>query len=63
MLQWDDERAALVTSSLHYFEGDTALRAGRTVFPQGPLAVTDPLVRCLANSNEFLVLCSTIVSR
>ncbi len=42
VLYWDEEAAELAPSSLHYFEGDPALRAGRTVFPMPPLALTDP---------------------
>ena len=44
VLAWDPEAAELAPSGLHYFEGDPALRAGRTVFPMPPLAVTDPQV-------------------
>ena len=44
MLDWDDNAHTIHTSSLHYFEGDPSLRMGRTVFPLGPKAVTDPQV-------------------
>jgi len=44
VLEWDNDRERLRSSSLHYFEGDAALRGGRTVFPYGPRAVADPLV-------------------
>eukprot|EP00887_Chlorella_sp_A99_P001781 scaffold19.g1781.t1 len=48
VLQWDPQRWGLVASGLHYFEGDASLKAGRTVFPNPPLAVADPLGRCAA---------------
>ncbi len=44
MLHWDEEACDLVPSGLHYFEGDPALQAGRTIFPMPPRAVTDPQV-------------------
>lgn len=44
VLEWDEERDTLRSSSLHYFEGDAGLRAGHTVFPYGPRAVSDPQV-------------------
>ena len=44
MLDWDAETHCCSTTSLHYLEGDSALRQGRTSFPQGPQVVTDPQV-------------------
>ena len=40
VLHWDAARHELAPSSLHYFEGDASLKAGRTLFPYPPLAVT-----------------------
>ncbi|KAL3135407.1 hypothetical protein ABBQ32_007589 [Trebouxia sp. C0010 RCD-2024] len=48
VLDWDDNAHTIHTSSLHYFEGDPTLKMGRTVFPLGPKAVTDPQGRCAA---------------
>lgn len=48
VLAWDAARATLVATSLHYFEGDPALKAGRRLFPMAPKAVTDPLGRAAA---------------
>jgi hypothetical protein len=36
------------SSSLHYFEGDDSLAAGRVTFPYGPAAASDPAGRCAA---------------
>ena len=44
VLEWDAGRGALRPSSLHYFEGDPALRAQRTVFARPPVVRTDPQV-------------------
>ena len=51
VLDWDDSAHTIHTSSLHYFEGDPSLRMGRTVFPLGPKAVTDPQVLCFTPSH------------
>lgn len=40
VLAWDPARHELAPSSLHYFEGDASLKAGRTLFPYPPLAAT-----------------------
>lgn len=40
VLHWDAGAHALAPSSLHYFEGDASLKAGRTQFPYPPLAVS-----------------------
>ena len=48
VLQWDPAVADLVPSSLHYFEGDESLKAGRHAFPRPPTVVTDPAGRCAA---------------
>jgi cleavage and polyadenylation specificity factor subunit 1 len=48
VLQWDPFTADMVPSSLHYFEGDESLKAGRQAFPRPPIAVTDPAGRCAA---------------
>lgn len=50
VLEWDDATDRFRTSSLHYFEGDAALRGGRRTFARGPKAICDPQV-C---SNRFL---------
>ena len=52
VLDWHDNVHTIHTSSLHYFEGDPSLRMGRTVFPLGPKAVTDPQVLCPSSSNS-----------
>ncbi|KAL4424540.1 hypothetical protein ABPG77_010120 [Micractinium sp. CCAP 211/92] len=46
VLHWDAARHELAPSSLHFFEGDTSLKQGRSAFPYPPLAATDPLGRC-----------------
>jgi hypothetical protein len=46
VLRWDPLAYDLVLSSLHYFEGDSSLKAGRESFARPPLVVTDPQV-CL----------------
>lgn len=48
VLAWDAARAALVVTSLHYFEGDPALKVGRRLFAMAPKVVTDPLGRAAA---------------
>jgi cleavage and polyadenylation specificity factor subunit 1 len=48
VLRWDAGAHALTPTSLHYFEGDEALKAGRAAFPRPPLAVADPRGRCAA---------------
>jgi cleavage and polyadenylation specificity factor subunit 1 len=48
VLQWDPFTSDMVPSSLHYFEGDESLKAGRQAFPRPPIAVTDPAGRCAA---------------
>lgn len=48
VLQWDPASHDLVPSSLHYFEGDESLRAGRQAFARPPLVVSDPRGRCAA---------------
>lgn len=48
VLQWDPFTSDMVPSSLHYFEGDESLKAGRQAFPRPPVAVTDPAGRCAA---------------
>lgn len=48
MLAWDAARAALVVTSLHYFEGDPSLKAGRRLFPMAPKVVSDPMGRAAA---------------
>ena len=60
MLDWDAEAHCCSTTSLHYLEGDPALRQGRTSFPQGPQVVTDPQVSSLGQqmANVHDVLCS-----
>lgn len=58
MLEWDAAADRFVASSLHYFEGDAALRGGRRVFARGPKAVTDPQVH--NNSNAiYLSYCAS----
>lgn len=44
VLCWDTELSELAPTGLHYFEGDPALKAGRTLFPTPPIAVADPQV-------------------
>ena len=41
VLEWDAAADSFATSSLHYFEGDAALRGGRRLFARGPKAATD----------------------
>ena len=48
VLQWDKTRHSLTPSSLHYFEGDESLKAGRESFPRPPRAIADPDGRCAA---------------
>ena len=48
VLRWDPATQDLAPSSLHYFEGDESLKAGRTAFPVPPLALADPAGRCAA---------------
>ncbi|RMZ55782.1 hypothetical protein APUTEX25_005823 [Auxenochlorella protothecoides] len=59
VLCWDATSAGLVTSSLHYFEADEAMRGGRAAFTRGPLAAGDPLGRCgavVVYDNKLAVL-------
>jgi hypothetical protein len=53
VLDWDVKADSIVVSSLHYFEGDAGLRAGRTVFPLPPRVVADPQVptHCRAHTH------------
>lgn len=44
IVHWDPLCCDLVPSGLHFFEGDPALKAGRTIFPTPPLVVADPKV-------------------
>lgn len=44
VLDWDELSGGLITGSLHSWEGDPALQGGRSVFPRGPRALTDPQV-------------------
>lgn len=46
VLQWDLTSHSLTPSSLHYFEGDESLKAGRESFPRPPIVRTDPSGRC-----------------
>ncbi|KAK9815325.1 hypothetical protein WJX72_001813 [[Myrmecia] bisecta] len=48
VLDWNEESDTIATSSLHYFEGDAALKGGWTVFPYGPRVICDPQGRCAA---------------
>jgi len=48
VLQWEPATNDLAPSSLHYFEGDESLKAGRHAFPRPPLVLTDPRGRCAA---------------
>ena len=52
VLDWDAEAHCCSTTSLHYLEGDPALRQGRTSFPQGPQVVTDPQVSMPYSANS-----------
>lgn len=60
VLDWDDNAHTIHTSSLHYFDGDPSLRMGRTVFPLGPKAVTDPQVLCPTSAFDGCVCMSCI---
>lgn len=44
VLTWDAASCSLVTSSLHYLEGDSQLRRGRSIFEREPLGLADPEV-------------------
>lgn len=48
VLTWDLDLQELTCSSLHYFEGDKALKAGRELFPIGAKVIADPEGRCAA---------------
>ena len=48
VLQWDAATSDVAPSSLHYFEGDESLKAGREAFSRPPMVVTDPAGRCAA---------------
>jgi cleavage and polyadenylation specificity factor subunit 1 len=48
VLQWDATVGDFAPSSLHYFEGDESLKAGRESFPRGPMAFGDPAGKCAA---------------
>lgn len=63
VLEWDAASDRFVTSSLHYFEGDAALRGGRRVFARGPKAVTDPQVRKHPNLHACRISAATPADR
>jgi cleavage and polyadenylation specificity factor subunit 1 len=48
VLRWNASTFELECSSLHYFEGDVSLKAGRVCFPSGPFCAVDPAGRCAA---------------
>ena len=49
VLDWDALTHAVVTTSLHSFEGDTALPAGSSGFLRAPRLVADPQVQLSAS--------------
>ena len=46
VLRWEDDIWDLQASSLHYFESDVSLKAGRVCFPCPPCSLADPVGRC-----------------
>ena len=60
MLDWDAEAHCCSTTSLHYLEGEAALRQGRTSFPQGPQIVTDPQVSTPVQQTPNVITCCAL---
>ena len=48
VLRWNERRRDFDTTSLHYFESDVSLKAGRACFPSPPFCTVDPDGRCAA---------------
>jgi hypothetical protein len=47
VLDWDAATHSITTTSLHSFEENKAVLAGRTVFPRAPHLLADPQARLL----------------